>query len=119
MNNISAFNANASSGLNRPQVPRNNSSVSFKGAAGSTVEQAAQAVVKKSFKKKAGDFFKGAGAGIQNAWKSGKDAALKFIAEHKGVKGVKLAALGLTVLLAGGFAVKEIHDIVTKSNPER
>ena len=50
---------------------------------------------------------------------SAGEAISKFAAEHKGAKGVKLAATVLTAVVAGGFAIKEIYDIATKSNPER
>lgn len=50
---------------------------------------------------------------------SAGEAISKFAAEHKSAKGVKLAATVLTAVVAGGFAIKEIYDIATKSNPER
>lgn len=80
---------------------------------------AAESAAKKPFVQKAGDLFKKAGSSIKKGFTKGKDAAAKFIAEHKGAKGVKLAAIGLTVVVAGGFAIKELHDIITKSNPEK
>ena len=40
-------------------------------------------------------------------------------AKNKGAKGVKIAATALTAAVATGFAVKELYDIITKSNSER
>lgn len=59
------------------------------------------------------------GARALDTLKGAKDGIVKFAKEHKGAKGVKLAATVLTAVVAGGFAIKEIYDIATKSNPER
>ena len=47
-----------------------------------------------------------------------KDSVAEFVAKNKGVKGIKIAATVLTAFVAAGFAIKELYDIVTKSNPE-
>ena len=60
---------------------------------------------------------------VGGAFKKGtlkaKDSVADFVAKNKGAKGVKIAATALTAVVATGFAIKEIYDIVTKSNPER
>lgn len=122
--NISAINASAS--LGRRQVPRNNVSfgkkidihnvasknVVTKNAAklGQNIKNAALFVGKKvsSGAKKAVGGIKKTFANIKNVAK-----------DNKGVKGIKIAATALTAIVAGAFATKEIHDIATKTNPER
>lgn len=81
------------------------------------VEQTVEA--NKKFGAKALDALKGAKAKVVETFKGAKDGIVKFAKEHKGAKGVKLAAAALTAVVAGGFAIKEIYDIATKSNPER
>lgn len=82
-----------------------------------TVEQTVEA--NKKFGAKAIDALKGAKTKVVETFKGAKDGIVKFAKEHKGAKGVKLAAAALTAVVAGGFAIKEIYDIATKSNPER
>ena len=60
---------------------------------------------------------------VGGAFKKGtlkaKDSVADCVAKNKGAKGVKIAATALTAVVATGFAIKELYDIVTKSNPER
>ena len=55
----------------------------------------------------------------KRSFKKAKKTVGDFIENNKGAKGFKIAATGLTVIVAGSFAIKEVYDIVTKSNPER
>lgn len=100
--NISAINA--SSTLGRPQVPRNN--VSFSGRK-EVLHNAGEAV------KRTGGRAKN---GIVNFFRNAKVAIDNFVKNNKGARGVKIAATALTAVVAGGFAVKEMHDIATDSN---
>lgn len=119
--NIQAINANPT--LGRRQVPRNNS-VSFGKKlnvknehiknAGDAVSDAAKLVARKA---KRG--FEVVSQAVSNGVKSGKKSAAEFASKHKGAKGVKIAATAITAVVAGGFAIKEVYDIATKSNPER
>lgn len=100
--NISAINA--SSTLGRPQVPRNN--VSFSGRK-EVLHNAGEAVKQTGRRAK---------NGIVNFFKNSKVAIENFVQNNKGAKGVKKIAAVLTAIVAGGFAIKEMHDIVTGSN---
>lgn len=82
-----------------------------------TVEQTVE--TNKKFGARVLDTLKGAKTKVVDTLKGAKDGIVKFAKEHKGAKGVKLAATVLTAVVAGGFAIKEIYDIATKSNPER
>lgn len=138
--NVSSINSYSNTQITRPRVPRNN--VSFSGSVPPEVEQTA----KETYKGVKG-FFKGIGSSIANGAKTAgtsiKEGAQnagnatceimrntkKVITETaqdtvKYAKGskenkIKLAVLGVTTLLTTGFALKEIHDIITKSNPDR
>ncbi len=62
---------------------------------------------------------KTAGGAIKKGALKAKDTVAEFVAKNKGAKGVKIAATALTAAVATGFAVKELYDIITKSNSER
>ncbi len=129
--NIQAINA--SPVLGRRQVPRNNVSFGKKMEiknqhiknAGETVSNVAKKTgetIGNTAKFIAAEVKKGAGVFSEAAvrgFKKGKQNVANFIANHKGTKGVKLVATALTAIVAGGFAIKEVYDIATKSNPER
>lgn len=106
--NINAINGlNANPTLGRRQVPRSN--VSFGASIDAPVKETAKKAV--SGGKKVADK-------ISDALKASKDAIVDFASKHKGKKAIKPIAVGLTALVAGGFAIKELHDIVTRSNPK-
>ena len=52
----------------------------------------------------------------KNGFTRAKGVVGDFIKNHKGAKGIKIAATALTAVVAGGFAIKELYDIITKSN---
>ncbi len=117
--NIQALNANPT--LGRRQVPRNNN-VSFGAKLNrETLNGAKDAALNTlgTVKNKAGNGAKKAFEAVSAAASQGAQKVAKFISEHKGAKGIKLVATALTAIVAGAFAIKEIYDIVTKSNPER
>ena len=111
----STTNLNASSGLQRPRAPRNNASVSF-GNAATTVKTAAK---KTGVFKKMGNV---ASAGAKKVGKFANDTKNKiagFFNQELKVKDMaKKTGVAICTLLAGGLAAKELHDIVTHSNPE-
>lgn len=119
--NIQALNSSAT--LGRRQVPRNND-VAFgkKIKLNKEKVEGAKTATKgiiRTVGSKIADGAKAAGKILKNSFSKAKQTGAKFVSEHKGAKGVKFAAAALTAVVAGGFAIKEIYDIVTKSNPER
>lgn len=123
--NIQAVNANST--LGRRRVPSSNN-VSFQGGTKETVEAAAKGVKNAASKVAGAITFAGskalsgaktAGGAIKKGALKAKDTVAEFVAKNKGAKGVKIAATALTAAVATGFAVKELYDIITKSNSER
>lgn len=84
-----------------------------------TAAKTVEAAPKKKLGRTILDGLGSAGKHIKKTAGTAKDAVVKFFQNNKGAKGVGLAATVFTALVAGGFAIKEIHDIATKSNPER
>lgn len=123
--NIQAVNANST--LGRRRVPSSNN-VSFQGGAKDAAPAAANSAKGAASKVAGAITFAGskalsgaktAGGAIKKGALKAKDTVAEFVAKNKGAKGVKIAATALTAAVATGFAVKELYDIITKSNSER
>ncbi len=62
------------------------------------------------------DGFKTVIGATQKGYTKASGKIADFVNNHKGAKGVKIAAMALTSVVAGAFALKELYDIITKSN---
>ena len=130
--NIQALNASPT--LGRRQVPRNNN-VSFSGSPkiktgnlGETGRNVSGAFRTLGGRIRVGTSFiaqkvvKGAKASVdflKRAFQNARNGLGTFVAKSKKFNKIKIFATALTAIVAGGFAIKEVNDIVTKSNPER
>lgn len=95
-----------------------NNIVKFAKNAGEKIEPFKNTVAKYAKKgtDKAGETLNGAGKSIKGFSEKALGALRQFVENNKGAKGVKKAAVAVTALITGIFAIKEAHDIITGSN---